>query len=293
MTEEASIACKSSNCSEREYHELQKAIIDYKRKLPSKQYTQRDYLPVNNKVEFNSIQNSKWLYSMFKTSSTNALNDEEEPQYDNSKWSVIENISNKHECRNLIFKSKSTINYGISFVKIIIDLRLEGNSDFWLFLRGKGELSPPTSVIKISKHVNEDEEEDYESLPIITASLGTYLPLKNSNNQLKFFRKEQLIPDKPDKIRDNKQSPVKTPTSLHIEVIDNGKETIKLSIEVNECTYINEIKGNFFIPTNDECNILFAGSGDKCELNYFSYETDVHSNYERVKDTTENNCITF
>ena len=292
MTEEASIACKASNCSEREYHELQKAIIDCKRKLPSKQYTQQDYLPVNNKVEFNSTQNTKWLYSMFKTTSINELNDEEEPQYDNSKWNVSENISNKHECRGVIFKSKSTINYGISFVKIIIKLRLGGKSDFWLFLRGKGELSPPTSVIKISQHVNE-EEEDYQSLPIITASLGTYLPFKNSNNQLKFFRKEQLIPDKPDKIRDNKQSPVTTPTSLHIEVIDNGKETIKLSIEVNGCTYINEIKGNFFIPTNDECNILFAGSGYKCELNHFSYETDVHSNYERVKDTTENNCITF
>ena len=292
MTEEASIACKESNCSEREYHELKKAINDYKRKLPSKQYTQQDFPPVNNKVEFNSIQNTKWLYSMFKTTSTNAFNDEEEPQYDNSKWNVSENISNKHECRGLIFKSKSTINYGISFVKITINLRLRGKSDFWLFLRGKGELSPPTSVIKISQNVNEEEEE-YQSLPIITASLGTYLPFKNSNNQLKFFRKEQLIPDKPDKIRDNKQSPVTTSTSLHIEVIDNGKETIKLSIEVNECTYINEIKGNFFIPTNSECNILFAGSGHKCELNYFSYETDVHSNYERVKDTTEPNCITF
>ena len=291
MTEEASQACKANNCSEREYHELQKAIIE--RKLPSKQYTEQDFPPVNNKVEFNSTQNTKWLYAMFKTISTNALDDEEEPQYDNSKWNESENISNKQECRGLIFKSKSTIKYGISFVKITIDLRLEGNSDFWLFLRGKGELSPPTSIIKISKHVNEEEEE-YQSLPIITASLGTYLPFKNSNNQLKFFRKEQLIPDKPDKIRDNKQSPViKTPTSLHIEVIDNGKETIKLSIEVNGCSYKNEIKGNFFIPTNDECNILFAGSGYKCELNYFSYETDVHSNYERTKDTTETNCITF
>jgi hypothetical protein len=292
MTEEESIACKASNCSEREYLELQKAITDYNRKSPSKQYTQQDYPPVKNKVEFNSTQNTKWLYATFKTTSTNALNDEEEPQYENSNWSEIENISNNQECRGIIFKSKSTINYGISFVKITIKLCLGGKSDFWLFLHGKGELSQPTSVIKISQHVNE-EEEDYQSLPIITVSLGTYLPFKNSNNQLKFFRKEQLIPDKPDKIRDNKESPVITPTSLHIEVIDNGKETIKLSIEVNECTYINEIKGNFFIPTNDECNILFAGSGHKCKLNYFSYETDVHSNYERAKDPTENNCITF
>ena len=286
MIEEASIACKANNCSEREYHELQKAIIDYKRKLPSKQYTQQDY--VNHKVEFNSTQNMKWLYNIFNTS-RNALIDEEEPRYDNSTWNMIENISNKHECRGTVFKSKSTINYGISFVKITIKLNLQENSEFWLFLRGKGELSPPTSVIKISQNVNEEE---YQSLPILIVSLGTYLPLKNSNNQLKFFRKEQLIPDKPDKIRDKKESPTKTTTSLQIEVVDNGKETIKLSIEVNGCSYVNEIRGNFFIPTNDECNILFAGSGHKCELNYFSYETDVHSNYERTKDT-ENNCITF
>lgn len=292
MIEDASGACKASNCSEREYQELQKAIIEYKRKLPSKQYTQQDYLPANHKVEFNNAQKMKWLYTTFKLD--NASNDEDEPIYDNSKWNITDNISNGHECRGIIFKSKSTINYGISFVKIKVKLNFKGNSEFWLFLRGKGELSPPTSVIKISQNVN--EEEDKQSLPIVTVSLGTYLLSKNSNNnnnnQLKFFRKEQLIPDKPDKIRDNKETTRKQLTSLQIEVIDNGKETIKLSVEANGCGYVNETRGNFFIPTNDECNILFAGSGHKCELNNLSYETDVHSNYERAKDT-ENNCIVF
>lgn len=274
------ISCKADQSAERIYTKRQLLISESKHKMPSKQYTQHDFDSAKQTIVFSDYQNAKWMYAMF-TTAYNDINEEEEPVYDNSKWNRSENIVSGHECRGIIFKGDCLVNYGIAFMKMKCNIRLARESEFWLFLRGKGERGGCTAVIRIS---NDDKEEDYiGTLPRITVALGSYFNVKGrERSQLVFLRKEQVVPHAPKSIRSgNVKIGIKEAEALKVEVVDDGKECIRVKVEVNECGYVNEVKGDFFVPTNCEGNVLFAGSGHKCAIDYLAYETDLHRNLDK------------
>ena len=200
------------------------------------------------------------------------------------------------EIKDKIFCSKDYINYKIINNNIKSTFILKGESDFWVFLHTKGKLEDETVVILFSK---------YQFSQIVFMSLGLFI--KNDDVTMgedkkyffRIFQTLQLVEtyekNKKDYIMNTKYESADS-CLIKLNIIDNGSEKIQVSAWINEGSAENKLIGNFCYPVNiikendlknsafdriaEDYVIMFAGSGDSCEINRFSCETEFKEDYD-------------
>ena len=225
-------------------------------------------------IEFNG--NTKdWLFQKFET----IINNDKEIEYPKKLSISWENSTNaseiKKEVTNSIFLLKEGIDFNIFNNIINMNFILKGDSKCWIFLRcdNENDFNEKTIVflftkIKCSEHV--------------FVSIGTYIKNENENSyNLYFFQTQQLI-----KTFDKKNDdslPFYTNSidlcNIKLDIIDEGREFIKIKCYLNEGKDANELIASFCRPvafSEDGEGKLFkmmlAGSGEKCQIVNFQYK---------------------
>ena len=200
------------------------------------------------------------------------------------------------EIKDKIFCSKENINYKIVNNTIKSTFILKGESDFWVFLHSKGKLEDETVVILFSK---------YQFSQIVFMSLGLIVKNDDINmgeDKKYFFRVFQTLQLVETYERNSKDYVMNTKYEsadsclIKINVIDDGSEKIKISAWMNEGNAENKLIGNFCSPVilnnkeddrrnsaldiiTENYRVMFSGSGDSCEINRFSCETEFKEDY--------------
>jgi len=201
------------------------------------------------------------------------------------------------EIKDKIFCSKENINYKIVNNTIKSTFILKGESDFWVFLHSKGKLEDETVVILFSK---------YQFSQIVFMSLGLIVKNDDINmgeDKKYFFRVFQTLQLVETYERNSKDYVMNTKYEsadsclIKINVIDDGSEKIKISAWMNEGNAENKLIGNFCSPVilnnkeddirnsafdiiTENYRVMFSGSGDSCEINRFSCETEFKEDYD-------------
>ena len=201
------------------------------------------------------------------------------------------------EIKDKIFCSHDNINYKIVNNYIKSTFILKGESDFWVFLHTNGALEEGTVVILFSK---------LQFYQTVFMSLG--LIMKNDDNEkekdkkyfFRIFQTLQLVETYNRNNKDyimNKKYESADSSMIKINVTDDGSEKIKVSAWINEGDAENILNGNFYFPINicnkskdirnmpfdiytENYKIMFAGSGESCEIIRFSSETDFKEDYD-------------
>ena len=222
-------------------------------------------------IEFNG--NSKdWLYQKFDTIINNE-NEIEYPKKLNTRWeNRVNDFEIKKEITTSIYLLKEGINFNIYNNIINMNFILKGNSKCWIFLRcDNGDyFNEKTIVILISKLKYSEH---------VFISTGTYIKNDNKSYDLYFFQTQQLI-----KTFDKKNDdslPFYTNSidlcNIKLDIIDEGREFIKIKCYLNEGKDANELIASFCRPlafSEDGEGKLFkmmlAGSGEKCQIVNFN-----------------------
>lgn len=232
-------------------------------------------------------------------------------------WSACQMDQKRYgmEIKDKVFCSKDNINYKIVKNAIKSTFILKGESDFWVFLHTKGKLEDETIVILFSK---------YQFSQIVFMSLG--LIIKNDDismgeDKKYFFRVFQTLQLVETYERNNKDYVLNTKYEtadsclIKINIVDDGSEKIKVSAWMNEGNAENKLVGNFCTPVfmnskedemknsafdiiTENYRVMFAGSGDSCEINRFSCETEFKEDYDYFAGCKQgfdscNCCIIF
>ena len=205
------------------------------------------------------------------------------------------------EIQDKVFCSKENINYKIVNNNLKTSFILKGESDFWIFLHTKGKLEDETAVILVTKYK--------ELSSIVFMSLGIIIKNDDLNEDedkkyfFRIFQTLQLVETYDKNYIKNTKYESADSCLVKINVIDEGNETIKISAWINEGNAENKLVGNFCTPVilnntgssnntnnindrfsstfdiiSDSYKIMFAGSGQSCELLRFSCEIDFKEN---------------
>ena len=204
---------------------------------------------------------------------------------------------NSIDITDKIFCSKDNINYKIVNNNIKSTFILKGESDFWVFLHSKGKLEEETAAILFSK--NQFTETVFMSLGLFVKN-DDLIPENDKKYFFRIFQTMQLVEtydrNSKDFIMNTKYEKYDS-SLIKINIVDDGTEKIKVSAWINEGNAENVLQGNFFIPVcmnNDDKNlrnsafdvytenykIMFAGSGNSCEIIRFSCETDFKEDFD-------------
>ena len=258
-------------------------------------YTQEEIYCSKKFISFDHNNINEWLTATFGTD----VNRKKilSPKIKDS-WGPCQIDQKRYgtEIKDKIFCSKDDINYKIVNNTVKSTFILKGESDFWVFLHSKGKLEEETVVILFSK---------YQFSQIVFMSLGLFI--KNDDETMgedkkyffRVFQTLQLVEtyerNKKDFILNTKYESADS-CLIKLNIIDDGSEKIQVSAWINEGNAENKLIGNFCYPVNinkeddlrnsafdritDNYRIMFAGSGDSCEINRFSCETEFKEDYD-------------
>ena len=276
-------------------------------------HTQEEIYCAKKFISFDKNNLSEWVSSSFDT----YLNEKKilSPEI-NGNWGT-EIMTQKRagtEIQNLIFCSNEGINYKIVNNTLKSTVILKGDSDYWIFLHSKGKLDDETIVILFSKTEFSD---------IVYMSLGLFIKSNDNddneenndstNNKFYFriFQTMQLIRSYNRNQTDNYKYESSDSCLIKILVLDEGKESIKVSAWLNEGDAENILIGNFykqvffnyghekrlkisstFESNNKNYKVMIAGSGAQCKVTQFSCETSFKDNYEYIEGCKQgfNSC---
>jgi hypothetical protein len=260
-------------------------------------YTQEEIYCSKKFISFDNNSDNEWSTASFGTD-VNRKKILSPKILDTFSSCVLGPKRNGHDITNRIFCSNDVINYKIVNNNIKSTFILKGESDFWIFLHSKGKLEEGTAVILFSKN---------QFTETVFMYLGLFLKnddLSPENDKKYFFRIFQTMQLVETYDRNNKDFIMNTKyekcdsSLIKINVVDDGSETIKVSAWINEGDAENVLKGNFFTPVNMDDNnhenlknsafdiytenykIMFAGSGNSCEVIRFSCETDFKEDFD-------------
>ena len=259
-------------------------------------YTQEEIYCSKKFISFDNNNLNEWLTASFGTDVNRKkilspkIKDSWIPCELNQKRNSID-ITDK------IFCSKDNINYKIVNNNIKSTFILKGESDFWDFLHSKGKLEEETAAILFSK--NQFTETVFMSLGLFVKN-DDLIPENDKKYFFRIFQTMQLVEtydrNSKDFIMNTKYEKYDS-SLIKINIVDDGTEKIKVSAWMNEGNAENVLQGNFFIPVcmnNDDKNlrnsafdvytenykIMFAGSGNSCEVIRFSCETDFKEDFD-------------
>ena len=204
---------------------------------------------------------------------------------------------NSIDITDKIFCSKDNINYKIVNNNIKSTFILKGESDFWVFLHSKGKLEEETAAILFSK--NQFTETVFMSLGLFVKN-DDLIPENDKKYFFRIFQTMQLVEtydrNSKDFIMNTKYEKYDS-SLIKINIVDDGTEKIKVSAWMNEGNAENVLQGNFFIPVcmnyddknlrnsafdvyTENYKIMFAGSGNSCEVIRFSCETEFKEDFD-------------
>ena len=272
----------NTNSSQKIFWSFQNYIEEINKKSNHKNYLNEEILTAKKTINF---MDSNWLFTTFDTDKKNNL---EYPIIKNQNWDKQNQIGS--EIRNLIFQSIEDINYDIVNCEIKSTFILKGGSSFWLFLRSKNIFSVYTVAICFTK------EQFYQK---INLSLGIFHKNFKGNLEFRVFNKQQLTfsdkeyKENPKNIKYENEDTIIVNTKIY----DSGNQNIIVSTSLNESKYENIVKGNFFLPVEDDKNkIMIAGSGDQCKIKSFICNTSFKTDYSHYDPFIERNgcdCCLF
>ena len=275
---------------------LDEAKIQKKNFLQEYIYTQEEIYCSKKFISFDHNNLNDWLTAPFGTD----VNRKKilSPKIKDI-WSTCEMDQKRYgtEIKDKIFCSKDDINYKIVNNSIKSTFILKGESDFWVFLHSKGKLEDETVIILFSK---------YQFSQIVFMSIGLFV--KNDDKEVgddkkyffRIFQTLQLVENyeknSNDYIMSTKYESADS-CLIKINIIDDGTEKIKVLAWMNEGNAENKLIGNFCSPVfinnkdeveknsvfdiiNENYRVMFAGSGDSCEITRFSCETDFKEDYD-------------
>ena len=277
-------------------------------------YTQEEIYCSKKFISFDNNNLNEWVTASFGTDVNRKkilspkIKDSWIPCELNQKRNSID-ITDK------IFCSKDNINYKIVNNNIKSTFILKGESDFWVFLHSKGKLEEETAAILFSK--NQFTETVFMSLGLFVKN-DDLIP---ENDKKYFFRVFQTLQLVETYERNNKDYVLNTKYEkadsclIKINIVDDGTEKIKVSAWMNEGNAENKLVGNFCTPVfmnskedemknsafdiiTENYRVMFAGSGDSCEINRFSCETEFKEDYDYFAGCKQgfdscNCCIIF
>jgi hypothetical protein len=218
---------------------------------------------------------------------------------------TIPKILNNFDFSKKAILTKNIIDYNTKGVKINIHLKLYEKSTFWIFTRcyvgdyfenikrhktitasshklnleninekennNKKIFNKYSTVIKIFKNKNSNKS---------FVSFGTFYKNKKSGNlHYKTFLQRQLV----DYVHeDNNYYYLENDLcEFDIIIIDLGNEFLQAKISLNNKEKFNNIKCNFYLPTNKKAKLMFCGEGNNIivtELeikSFFKYDEDI------------------
>ena len=218
---------------------------------------------------------------------------------------TIPKILNNFDFSKKALLTKNIIDYNTKGVKINIHLKLYEKSTFWIFTRcyvgdyfdnikrhktitasshklnleninekennNKKIFNKYSTVIKIFKNKNSNKS---------FVSFGTFYKNKKSGNlHYKTFLQRQLV----DYVHeDNNYYYLENDLcEFDIIIIDLGNEFLQAKISLNNKEKFNNIKCNFYLPTNKKAKLMFCGEGNNIivtELeikSFLKYDEDI------------------
>ena len=218
---------------------------------------------------------------------------------------TIPKILNNFDFSKKVLLTKNIIDYNTKGVKINIHLKLYEKSTFWIFTRcyvgeyfdsikrhktitasshklnleninekeknNKRMFNKYSTVIKIFKNKNSNKS---------FVSFGTFYKNKKSGNlHYKTFLQRQLV----DYVHeDNNYYYLENDLcEFDIIIIDLGNEFLQAKISLNNKEKFNNIKCNFYLPTNKKAKLMFCGEGNNLivtELeikSFLKYDEDI------------------
>ena len=218
---------------------------------------------------------------------------------------TIPKILNNFDFSKKAILTKNIIDYNTKGVKINIHLKLYEKSTFWIFTRcyvgdyfdnikrhktitasshklnleninekennNKKIFNKYSTVIKIFKNKNSNKS---------FVSFGTFYKNKKSGNlHYKTFLQRQLV----DYVHeDNNYYYLENDLcEFDIIIIDLGNEFLQAKISLNNKEKFNNIKCNFYLPTNKKAKLMFCGEGNNIivtELeikSFLKYDEDI------------------
>lgn len=224
----------------------------------------KDQIQSQNSTNIFSEKSADWSYTKFSTYKNQFLIEcplitkEEEKLNQNGQ-----NQDSKIEITNKIYQLNKGINYFKLYNVIKINIDLEGESKFWLFLHCEEKFNNKTVVIIMSR-------ENYNRSFI---SLGTFIEKKDNNNLIyknnsninlngnkdyEFieFKKQELMEENTIKeknesnknvINEKNDSIFEQKSTYNLIIFDDG-EKINCQVTLNNGQNKNEIEGDFFYP---------------------------------------------
>ena len=218
---------------------------------------------------------------------------------------TIPKILNNFDFSKKALLTKNIIDYNTKGVKINIHLKLYEKSTFWIFTRCyvgdyfdniKRHKTITASSHKLNlENINEKEKNNkkifnkYSTVIKIFknknsnksfVSFGTFYKNKKSGNlHYKTFLQRQLV----DYVHeDNNYYYLENDLcEFDIIIIDLGNEFLQAKISLNNKEKFNNIKCNFYLPTNKKAKLMFCGEGNNIivtELeikSFLKYDEDI------------------
>jgi len=229
----------------------------------------KEQIQSQNSTNLFSSKSADWSYTNFSTYINQFMTEcpliSEEPE------EIInqneQNQNSKIEITNKIYQLNKGINYFKLYNIIKINIELEVESKFWLFLHCEEKFNNKTVVIIISR-------DNYNRSFI---SLGTFIE-KNDNNNIKYknnnnnyinenkdyefveFKKQELIEENTIKEKNEKYKNIiseknnekidsifEQKITYELNIFDDGEKII-CQVKLNNGQNKNEIEGDFFYP---------------------------------------------
>ena len=229
----------------------------------------KEQIQSQNSTNLFSSKSADWSYTNFSTYINQFMTEcpliSEEPEENINQNE--QNQNSKIEITNKIYQLNKGINYFKLYNIIKINIELEVESKFWLFLHCEEKFNNKTVVIIISR-------DNYNRSFI---SLGTFIE-KNDNNNIKYknnnnnyinenkdyefveFKKQELIEENTIKEKNEKYKNIiseknneeidsifEQKITYELNIFDDGEKII-CQVKLNNGQNKNEIEGDFFYP---------------------------------------------
>ena len=274
-----------------------------------------DQIQSQNSTNLFSSKSADWSYTKFSTY-INQFNTEcpliSEEQEENINQNE-QNQDSKIEIANKIYQLNKGINYFKLYNIIKINIDLEGESKFWLFLHCEEKFNNKTVVIIISR-------DNYNRSFI---SLGTFIGKKDNNNiiyknnnninlnenkdyEFVEFKKQELIEENTIKEKNEKYKNIKNEknnekidsifeqkTTYELNIFDDGEKII-CQVKLNNGQNKNEIEGDFFYPVfeyipednnneneTENINVININMKDKDSSSFSGYKLKIGGSGEK------------
>ena len=217
---------------------------------------------------------------------------------DNLDTKLIPKILKDFEFSKIALKTNNVVDYNNKGIEISLHLKLFDKSSFYIFTRcyvdndnnifdnnNNKIFCEYSTVIKIFKIRHSKKS---------FASFGTFYKSKKSGNlHYKTFLQRQLV----DFLKEDKNYYYleNDLCEFDIIIVDLGNENIEAKISLNNKYKFNNIKSNFYLPTNKKAKLMFCGEGKSAKVTDLKIRSFIKNDDDKDKigsilSSEQNSC---